>query len=204
MPPAAHPARMHVDELAAAPCGDHKNRAAVILSFTCETVPAMRKRGNPYFSRLIKRAHVNGVIGWWYAAAVNRQRDRERLATVPPLTDVTPRPESSRGALSPLPTHHFRAMPRTWGNRIPGTPLVAYKQHLYLEVKVQVRPRAAYFLLNGTEVTPSNVAPWLLKRRPSRQQLQKEVILRDYRLDHITAMIWAGQTIPIERVRSEE
>ena len=195
---------MHVDELAAAL---RTFKSAVILSFTCETVPAMKKTGNPYFGRLIKRAHVNGVIGWWYAAAVNRQRDRERLATVPPIPDATPRPESSRGALFPssLIPHpsSFRAMPRTWGTRIPGTPLVAYKQHLYLEVKVQ-SVRAAYFLPNGTEVLPSNVAPWLLKRRPSRQQLQKEVILRDYRLDHITAMIWAGQTIPIEKVRSEE
>jgi hypothetical protein len=174
-------------------------KGAVILSFTCETVPAMKKTGNPYFGRLVKRAHVNGVIGWHYATAVNRQRDRERLATVPPQPEP---PASSPSPLSthpsPLTPHHFRAMPRTWGVRIQGTPLVHYEGKDYLEVKVQ-SVRYVYVLPDGAEVAPELVQPFLPMRKPSRQELEKEVILRDYRLDNITAMIWGGETIPITK-----
>jgi hypothetical protein len=150
--------------------------SAMIVSLTAHTVPIlrkrdMRKRDNPYIDRVTKVSRVNGVICWGYARAVNRQRLREDR-----IDD-------------------FEAAPRPWGRRIRGTPLVEHNGRYYLEMKVQ--SRQDMFLVDGQ---PSDVdlSPWLPRRCPSRQEVTKEVVLRDFALASIREIRWAGRSYEIE------
>jgi hypothetical protein len=143
-------------------------RSAAVVSITARTVPAMRKEDNPFFGRVVKDAHVNGMIRWDYQTAVNRQRVRE---------DRTP---------------DFEEMPRQWGERVRGTPLVEHNGLHYLEVKVQ-KAHSTYHLDDGTEVPYEDVRPFLKPPGRHRQGVDDPVILRDYRLDHITSIIWHGR-----------
>jgi hypothetical protein len=145
-------------------------KGAAIVTIHTETVPAMRKTDNPYVG-VVKKSAVNGIINWVYESCVNRQRVREGMEA------------------------DFSAFPRKWGQRIKGTPLVEHKGQHYLEMKVQ-SAQARYFL--GTrEVTHEEIKPYLRAASPSRQGVEKEVILRDYALENIKAVVYGGETIPI-------
>jgi len=126
----------------------------------------MRAAGNPFFGNIIKITRVNGVIQWIYEVSVNRQRVRENK--VP----------------------DFEAFPRSWGDRIPHTPLVEYKQQLYLEVKVEKRDFNYFTLTNGTEVVPEVIQPFLKPESKGRQGLERKVILRDYMLNNINSIVY--------------
>jgi hypothetical protein len=132
---------------------------------------------NPYLGKVIKLSRVNGCINWRYAAAVNRQRKRED------------KPED------------FVAVERTWGNRIHHCPLIIHlmeRPEFYLELKRE-RVERWYFDTRTLEPIPeSELLPYLPKRAKSRQQLDREVILRDYRLDHIAELTINGETWQID------
>lgn len=155
---------MTPDELLA---GLMKFKSSTIVSFVSRTVPVMRKTDNPYFGRIIKETRVNGVIRWDYQTAVNKQRVRE-------LKEPT-----------------FESEPRAWGERVPGTPLIQHKDLFYLEVKVE-RASSVYLTDDGSEVALDDLKPFLPKKGEGRQEVEKPVILRDYRLDHIIKIIWHG------------
>ena len=145
-------------------------KGACIVTIHTETEPAMRKTDNPYIG-VVKHSAVNGIINWIYERSVNRQRFREGLPT-----DFTP-------------------FPRKWGKRIVGTPLVEHKGQHYLEMKVQ-KAQARYFL--GTrEVTSEEIRPYLRPASPSRQGVENEVILRDYALENIKAIVYGGEATEI-------
>lgn len=57
----------------------HKGASAV--SITTETEPKMRKTNNPYFGRVKRIARRSGMLGASYENAVNRQREREGIAS---------------------------------------------------------------------------------------------------------------------------
>ena len=60
-----------------------------------------------------------------------------------------------------------------------------YDGQLYLDFKVQYA-RATYIdRRTKKRIGQDELKQWLPKRRTTRQQLDNEVILRDYRLDHI-------------------
>ncbi len=136
------------------------------IGLTAITVPDMKKKGNPHWDRTVKIARVNGVINWRYSSAVNKQLLREG------------KPDA------------FKAYPRTWGQRVNYTPLVVNitddgETHFYLEVKRE-RIDAGYFDTETAERVPeSELKKWLKPDQESRQGTDKEIILRDYRLDHI-------------------
>lgn len=144
-------------------------KGASIVTIHAETAPTMRVTGNPY-TGAVKRSAVNGVINWIYENAVNRQRERENL--VP----------------------NFTAFPRKWGHRIHGTPLVEHKGKFYLEMKVQ-HATCRYFIGN-VEVNHADISPWLRPHSPHRQGVSREIILRDYALENISAFIF-GDTYQI-------
>jgi hypothetical protein len=112
-----------------------------------------------------KNSVVNGIINWSYEGSVNKQRDREGSPT------------------------DFRAQERKWGERIPGTPLVRYRDNLYLEIKVEKVLSTEYKDETG------NIIVGKISKKPTKQGLQKEVVLRDYLLDSIRAITIDGQTI---------
>jgi hypothetical protein len=139
---------------------------AAIVTIHTDTEPAMNKTGNPYYGAR-KRSAVNGIINWIYESAVNRQRVREGL-----------QPD-------------FKAYPRKWGQRIKGTPLVEHNGNFYLEMKVQ-QSNCTYYV-GGTVIPSTEITPYLRPLSKSRQGVQKEIILRDYALDNIKGITYAGK-----------
>lgn len=149
-------------------------RGCQFITMTCRTVPAMNKRGNPLFGRLEKLATVNGAINWNYTNAVNNRRRRE---------GVTP---------------NFTAEPRVWGVRLPGLPFVEYKGKLYLELKVE-RSVEYVYLVDGKITPKEKVTPYLIQSTGNpRQDLIKEVMLRDYALETIEQIKVGGRVYDVK------
>jgi hypothetical protein len=144
-----------------------KNKGAKIVTLYTETQPKMKKTNNPYLG-VIKKSRINGVVNFNYENSVNRQRVRE---------DSTP---------------DFKAEERKWGKRINGTPVVEHKGKYYLEVKVE-RTLDTKYELNNEEVSYESLKPFFYERSTGRQELEKEVILRDFSLDNLKALKYNGQ-----------
>jgi hypothetical protein len=171
-------------------------KGASIITITAVTEPdwlPLKATGpNPYKGKVWKRQVSNGMINWQYEAAVNRQREREGNEP------------------------DFEAMPRKWGTRIHGTPWVTHKGKTYLELKLQNVYSVEYIDANGNPYQPvyipfgyhpkhdqitnfsgvellAPIQDYLKpKSKNSRQQLDKEIILRDYTLTNIIEFTWGG------------
>jgi len=145
-----------------------------------KTHPTIKVAGkaarSPYADHVVtKRTVVNGVIGFIYENSVNRQQCRE-------------------GGIG-----EFEAQPRKWGERIAGTPLVEHAGKLYLEVKVErVVGQPAYFV-DGVQVGKAVLEDYLPQSRSSAesQGVDREVVLRDYAMDSIRAVVMGGQRIEV-------
>lgn len=131
-------------------------KGATFISMETNIVPKL-KANNPFIG-IKKVSKVSGVIGFNYSNSVNNQRAKE---------GVEP---------------DFKPEARKWGERISNTPLVKHKDKFYLELKVQ-NSNSDYFL-DGKRVNPEEIKPWYYNKS-SRQELDNEVILRDYSLDNI-------------------
>ena len=151
-----------------------QRKGTSFVTIVAEPDPKLRKRGNPYSGRVVKRSRVNGAIGWIYDSGVNRQRIREGLEP------------------------DFESFPRKWGQRIKGTPFVEHKGRTYLELKVE-RALSTEYLLDGEVIDKSVIEEWLPKRKAEgeRQQVENPVILRDYDLANIKAITFDGITIAV-------
>lgn len=151
-------------------------RGSVICTIVSKTIPDMRKTGNPYIDQIYKLSIINGVINWSYQGAVNKQRLKES------------QPLDGEGLVE-----YFEPAPRQWGTRIPHTPLVEHKGRKYLEVKVENSRSEVRWILDDSTIDISLLEPFL--RQPSksnRQQIEKEVILRDYALENIIGVQLKG------------
>lgn len=147
---------------------DRAMSGAFIVTLETCTVPAMRKAGNPYAGRVVKISRVNGMLNWNYENAVNAQCDREEKDA------------------------DFEAYPRKWGKRLTRTPLVAHNGNLYVELKVQRSLECRYETLDGRPVEADAIAPYLSGNSASRQGVDREIILRDYAVENITAITIDG------------
>jgi hypothetical protein len=162
-------------------------KGASFITFTAITEPnwkALKETGpNPYKGKVRKRCKINGVINWAYETAVNKQRVREGSEP------------------------DFDALPRAWGIRVHGTPWVTHKEKTYLELKCQNVYEVEYLDENGDVLPDTDVLDADLNVvkhsvyfyvKPSagndRQQLDREVILRDYTLENIKEFTWNGVT----------
>ena len=144
-------------------------KGATFATLITETDSRCRKTGNPY-GNVRKVSRVNVTLGFQYAAAVNRQRTRE-------------------GAEA-----DFEAAPRQWGVRLPGTMLVEHKGKQYLETKVERSLGHQYFSETGQALTDAQVAPFLpVRSGPGRQDVEKEIMVRDYSLDSIRSLAFKGE-----------
>lgn len=138
------------------------------LTIETRTDARLKKTGNT-FGPVYKLSRVNGMANWHYGRSVNRQRTREEL------------------------TADFEAAPRQWGERIEGTPFVQHKGRTYLELKVERSLGHSYQTEAGETLTDSDVAPFLpAKADASRQGVERTVILRDYAIDSILAVVMDG------------
>lgn len=155
------------------------------VSFVSVTDPAMRKRENPH-PKARKVSMVVGVVNWTYSKTVNRQREREQKVM------------------------DFRALERKWGQRMKGTPLVSHvtagegETRLYLEVKIERRSFLYFDSETHKRIDEAVIAPFL--QEPSdnpRQDLQREIVLRDYRLTSIAELTMAGEQYRIAPASAE-
>lgn len=165
----------------------------VIVTVLAETEPEMVKKdretgdANPFADRVTKYALVNGIIGCHYGNCVNNQRLRE----------ADPQTQEEAEAV-PV----FEPLPRSWGTRLDGTPLVEHNDNLYLEVKVE-RVLNSGYKVDGRLATPAEVAEierYLPRRRSEgrRQEVERPVVWRDYRLDHVVGLRLNGQQLEVE------
>jgi hypothetical protein len=158
-----------------------KRRDAAPIGMTALTEPDMRITNNPFAGRVAKICNVNGFINWRYSRAVNRQRVREWKPA------------------------DFRALSRSWGQRVKNSPLVALvTEHgetlLYIEIKVQTA--VAQFRNSETgEVIPLEALKRFLIKpaKPVWQGLYRHIVLRDYRLDHIAELRIEGEVWRIRK-----
>lgn len=160
-------------------------RGAFVATIVAETVPAMRKTGNPYVGAT-KISRVNGLLNWIYENAVNRQRCRENT------------PVDANGEVE-----HFEAAPRKWGQRIRRddgtvTPLVEHKGKHYVELKVE-RSLGYEYRHNGQPVDAEAIEEFLPDRKEgARQEVENPVILRDYSIENIRQITIDGIVYEIE------
>ena len=140
------------------------------IGMTSVTTPQMRKKNNPFFGHVAKITRSNGWINWRYAKAVNRQRIREH------------RPAN------------FRALHRTWGEKMQNTPLIRHNELLYLDVKVQQRHAMYVDLRTLTEIPWPQIKPFVRPpQKSTRQRLERDVILRDYHVENIAELRISGE-----------
>lgn len=154
---------------------------AKFVTFTARTDARLKKTDNP-FGKVFKTSRVNGVINWSYGRAVNRQRGRE--------WDGTPDERPDR----------FQPYPRKWGQRLPNLPFVQYKGRVYLEVKVQRAETLGYTDEAGDPLLPEMITPFLPKvsSNADHQEVDREVVLRDYDLANIVEIAFDGATYTVD------
>jgi len=149
-------------------------RGATIVTIETKTEPRLLAKHpatsepNPFKDNIVKISHVNGMINWTYVNSVNNQRAREYL------------------------TPDFQPLPRKWGRRISGSPLVEHEGNLYLEMKVQRSLSHCYETFDGRALDPAMVESYLPQRKPGRQGVEGEVILRDYSLANVVSIKMGG------------
>ena len=140
------------------------------------TVPSMRKTRNPFYDKVLKMTRVNVTLNFIYANSVNNQRSKEGNEEV------------------------FVPHQRKWGVRISNSTLVTHDGKLYVEAKMNGKPQSVeYYLTNGESISKDVLLPFLPKKSSNQehQGVEKEIVLRDYSLDSITAIDVNGKRFEI-------
>ncbi len=152
-------------------------KGTTFATLYCDSEPKLKcpKTKNKHMQgRIRKQSTVNCTLGFIYANSVNRQRVREDKEG-----DFTPNK-------------------RKWGVRVPQTPLVHHNGNWYLETKVE-KVYDTRYLLDGKVVDRSEIAEYLAQSsKQPQQELDKEVILRDYKVDSIIAATINGKQYVID------
>jgi len=150
------------------------------VTIVSRTEPAMRKTDNPFVGKLFKVSTVSGEINWQYGHEVNRQRQREGGFDIVDGQPVV------------ATVDEFKAHARKWGQRIENSPFVEHKGQHYLELKVSESNGHEYRDENNELVTGETLehAKTFFPKRSesSRQKVENKIVLRDYRLDRVTAI----------------
>ncbi len=177
-------------------------RGSKMVTITSETEPRLTGGKKCPLAGLVKRSRVNGVINFSYENAVNNQRGREET----PVNDAgevehfTPEPRAWGVRLHALMSgEKTRMCPLVWkpdtaptSNAVESVTAIPPAQ-LYLELKVQKSLDHVYKL--GTRpVSDSEVEPYLPKRTEgARQEVEKPIILRDYKLASVVEITIDGE-----------
>jgi len=136
---------------------------ATIIAITEEK---MNKTNNPFYGRVTKKQRSNVFINFDYANSVNKRLTKEGKEA------------------------DFIAHSRTWGERLPGTPIVFHNNTYYLEAGFLTKndPKVEYFV-DGEATDKAVFESFLKTKKPStgRQGVEEEneVVLRDFKIDSI-------------------
>jgi len=140
-------------------------KGASPATFIAVTEVGMNKTNNPFYERVTKKQKSNVFINFDYAGSVNRKLLKE--------------------GKSP----DFVASPRKWGEKLPGTPIVFYKNTYYLEARfLSNEPKVEYFV----DSVPTDKAVFETYLKPVSTQTSKEhqgtdeaIIIRDFKVENI-------------------
>ena len=86
---------------------------------------------------------------------------------------------------------------RAWGVRVPGTPLVEYKDQAYIELKAEGVGKKTY-LVDGLEVKDNNVLSEIQKYLKAKPQTEGTPI-RDVPLKNVLRLKMGGTTYRVKR-----
>ena len=137
----------------------------------------MRTTGNPFAGKgIVKRETLNGMIGYIYANSVNRIASKEGKEE----RDAKPHPWGD------MDEKHLFRIHRSTGKH-------------YLSMKVQNVTVHGFFDPQGDEIRKADISPFIPEKRKSSTQedLDGEVIARDYNLDNIISIKMKGATIEL-------
>ena len=130
------------------------------------------KQPNPFLTRATKKVTSNVFIGFIYANSVNNALAKEGK------------------------TADFVPSERAWGQKIKGTCLVEHKGAYYLECRFMNDTKPEYFL-DGKPSTKETFSAFMTEKTATgnaeHQGLEKEIILRDYKLASIAEIKVAGE-----------
>lgn len=140
------------------------------------SVLKMKKTDNPYYNDVMKTQESNLFINFNYANSVNK-----RLVKEGKEADFVPKE-------------------RRWGKRISGTPLVEHKENFYLEVGflTKNKPKVSYTYKNE-EIDKTKFEEFLsASSKTSRQGLEAEVVMRDFKIESIDEIRFGGKIYKIK------
>ena len=144
---------------------------------TTETVPQMRKSGNPYAGEITKRTVAHVSLNYKYEKEVNR-----KLALEGKEID-------------------FEAKNRKWGSHLGNTPLITKDGKLYLDVQFKSVVSSEY-LHNGQPIDKELLESYLpaAKNTGDKQGLQEEnaIIVRSYKIGSVRSIEIKGHAEPYE------
>lgn len=82
----------------------------------------------------------------------------------------------------------FKLSPRTWGSRLPNTPVVEHKGKYYLEV-IFLSSGKVHYEVDGVVTDPSDIVGLDLDKQEGRQGgLNDKVIIRTFAVENITKL----------------
>lgn len=147
--------------------------ASPFLTLTTLTEPSWISRSpkvNPFYGEVWKLARINIEACIDYKDWINRRRRSEG------------KPAS------------FEAKPRKWGSRLIKLPIVEHTKHgegwLYLSCWALESLNYEYHTVNHTIINKKVVDPYVRQpQTPDYYGLDSEAIYREYRLDHIVAVV---------------
>lgn len=143
------------------------------LILTTVTDPKLKKTNNP-FESVSKKSTSNVTINFDYENEVNRQRVCENSE------------------------NNFVKQPRKWGHRINDTCVVLHNNKYYIEVKVNKTFNTEYIDNNNVSIDKELLREFMpAKSKAKSQELDKDVIIRDYSLSTITEVIMDGEKITV-------
>jgi hypothetical protein len=157
-------------------------KGAKVVTLVTYTSPSMNKKVNgelnPFYDQnVMKRAWTNGVVGYWYARSVNRQREREGNEA------------------------DFEALPHLYTEHEPGSILTYHREdrgRLYLPMKIQTVLGYQYEI-DGEVQDTNEIDPWIRGYKPStRQETDKPVIHKNYLVENITDIKVLGDWVAVE------
>ena len=142
-------------------------KGATFAEITTLKPPKMRKTGNPWVGRVLKRSTVNATINWSYKNKRNKILGKQGEE------------------------QDFIPQPRKWGERLAGTPLISHKGRMYVEALVTRVDRTTYEKVdNGQPLTTLEVDT--LKAHIDKYT-PRDINLCDYSVDTIVSINFNGK-----------
>lgn len=174
-------------------------KGAKIVTITTKTTPKLIGGKSCPYKGVEKIAVVNGTINYSYENSVNRQRTREdKEADFQSQARVWGKQLFTENANSRTQKRLIPFVVKKWNsdviseqefNNVP-------ENEIYLNIKVE-RSLDYKYVMNGKEVDKSEVNGYLPRPSSNTQDVDKEVMPRNYLLTNITEITVDGETYKI-------